>query len=243
MAVSPDGKWLASGSTDRSIRLWELATGRERGRVSEQVDFVLSLSISRDGRRLASGSADTTGLIWDLPALAAGGRRPAKLSPKELDTLWADLAGDDAAAAYRAVWGLANSPAQSVPFLRERLAPAAGADAAKNEHWIKDLDSDEFAVRDKAGTELRKLGELAVPALRRALTGGTSAEVRRQATQMIDASAGISGERLRGLRTVEALEHAGTAEARSVLQALSQGASQARLTQEAKAALDRLGKR
>jgi RNA polymerase sigma factor (sigma-70 family) len=243
VVFSPDGRTLLTAGGDRTIRLWELATGRERGRVSEQVDFVLSLSISRDGRRLASGSADTTGLIWDLPALAAGGRRPAKLSPKELDTLWADLAGDDAAAAYRAVWGLANSPAQSVPFLRERLAPAAGADAAKIEQWIKDLDSDEFAVRDKAGTELRKLGELAVPALRRALTGGTSAEVRRQATLMIDASAGISGERLRGLRTVEALEHAGTAEARSVLQALSQGASQARLTQEAKAALDRLGKR
>jgi RNA polymerase sigma factor (sigma-70 family) len=243
VVFSPDGRTLITAGGDRTIRLWELATGRERGRVSEQVDFVLSLSISRDGRRLASGSADTTGLIWDLPALAAGGRLPAKLSPKDLDALWAGLAGDDAAAAYRAILTLANSPAQSVPFLRERLAPAAGADAGKIEQWIKDLDSDEFAVRDKAGTELRKLGELAVPALRRALTGGTSAEVRRQATQMIDASAGISGERLRGLRAVEALECAGTAEARSLLQALARGAPQARLTLEVKTALDRMYKR
>jgi hypothetical protein len=51
-----------------------------------------------------------------------------------------------------------------------------------------------------------------------------------------------SGEELRGVRAVEALEHIGTAEAREVLQTLADGAP-ARLTREAKASLERLAKR
>src|SRR5262249_10241252 len=132
---------------------------------------------------------------------------------------------------------------QSVPFLRERLAPVAAGNAGKIAQWIKDLDSDEFTVRDKAAGELRQLGEPAVPALRQALTGNPSAEVRRQATPMIEALAAGSGEGLRGLRAVEALENVGSAEARSLLEALARGAPQARLTQEAAAALDRMAKR
>ena len=49
-------------------------------------------------------------------------------------------------------------------------------------------------------------------------------------------------EQLRALRAVEALEHAGTAKARSLLQDLARGAPEARLTREARAALARLAK-
>ena len=52
-----------------------------------------------------------------------------------------------------------------------------------------------------------------------------------------------AGDRLRALRTVAVLEYAGTPEARHVLVALAKGAPAARLTQEAKAALERLAKR
>jgi hypothetical protein len=48
---------------------------------------------------------------------------------------------------------------------------------------------------------------------------------------------------LRALRGIEALEHLGTAEARQVLRAVADGLPEARLTQEAKASLQRLGRR
>jgi WD40 repeat protein len=240
---SPDGRTLVTASPDKTVRLWELATGQERGRFAGHAGYVTSLSFSRDGRRLVSGSDDTTGLVWDVTGRLGGARGPAKLSPKDLDALWADLAGHDAARAYRAVWNLANSPAQSLPFLRERLPPMASADAAQVGQWIKDLDSEAFEVRDRAARELGKLGELALPALHKALDGNPSAEVRRQARQMIEAGTVVSGERLRRLRAVEALEHAGTAEVRALLEALTRGAPEAELTREAKAALVRLARR
>jgi hypothetical protein len=51
------------------------------------------------------------------------------------------------------------------------------------------------------------------------------------------------GERLRAVRAVEALERSASTEARGLLRALAAGVPQARLTREARAALDRLSKR
>ncbi len=53
----------------------------------------------------------------------------------------------------------------------------------------------------------------------------------------------MSPEQLQMLRVMEVLEHIGTAEARQVLAGLAKGAPEARLTQEAKASLERLAKR
>ena len=55
--------------------------------------------------------------------------------------------------------------------------------------------------------------------------------------------AATSPDELRALRAVEVLEHVGTPEARQVLEGLTQGAPEARLTQEAKASLERLARR
>jgi hypothetical protein len=74
------------------------------------------------------------------------------------------------------------------------------------------------------------------------LAKSPSVEVRRRVEKILaklDDSA-PSGGRLRALRTIEALELAGTAEARHLLQNLAAGAPEARLTRNAKAALDRL---
>jgi hypothetical protein len=56
-------------------------------------------------------------------------------------------------------------------------------------------------------------------------------------------ASGASGDSLRMLRAIEVLEHIGTAEARELLQKLVEGAPEARLTREAKAALQRLANR
>lgn len=74
VALSPDGKWLASGGQDQTLRLWETATGKEVFRHEGRQGRILSLAFSRDGARLASAADDTTVLIWSVPALLA--KRP-----------------------------------------------------------------------------------------------------------------------------------------------------------------------
>jgi hypothetical protein len=112
------------------------------------------------------------------------------------------------------------------------------------EQFLADLDSDRFAVRQRAGEELEKFGELAGPAFEKVLAGRPSAEVRRQVEKLAArcAPAGTP-ERLRALRAVEVLEYVGTAEARRLLETLAEGAPEARLTREAKASLERLSRR
>ncbi|MDZ8137469.1 MAG: serine/threonine-protein kinase [Nostoc sp. DedQUE04] len=66
VAISPDGKTLASGSADKTIKLWNLATGKEIRTFTGHSDYVSSVAISPDGRTLASGSADNTIKLWNL---------------------------------------------------------------------------------------------------------------------------------------------------------------------------------
>jgi hypothetical protein len=76
--------------------------------------------------------------------------------------------------------------------------------------------------------------------LQQVLSGQPSAELRRRAETLLDAANELTAEQLRGLRAVEALEHARSVEARQVLQSLAEGAAAARPTREAKSALARL---
>ena len=73
LAFSPDGKILF-GNQDRTIRLWDAATGKERAQVQGHRGAVHTLAVSPDGARLASGSNDGTILLWDLAVIPASGR-------------------------------------------------------------------------------------------------------------------------------------------------------------------------
>ena len=79
---------------------------------------------------------------------------------------------------------------------------------------------------------------------RQALEQATASEVRKRLRDILDVLDGSRhavppSEELRRLRAVVALERAGTAEARAILSELAEGAADARLTREAKAALRR----
>ena len=152
------------------------------------------------------------------------------------------MAGEDAPRAYRAIRALAAAPQRASAWLRERLRPVVAPDPGRVARLLADLDSDNFVAREKATREVQDLGESAGLALRKALAERPSAEVRQRAEQLLaelDAPA-ASPQRLRVLRAIEALEAAGTAEARQVLKTLAGGVAEARVTREAKASLLRL---
>jgi WD40 repeat protein len=60
VAISPDGRTLASGSWDDTIKIWNLATGEQIRTLSGHSDSVWSVAISPNGRTLVSGSGDKT---------------------------------------------------------------------------------------------------------------------------------------------------------------------------------------
>ena len=194
MAFSPDGKTLAVGG-QLGLRLHEAATGKERYRFADVGCDVTSVAFSADSRVVISGQADSTVLLWDAHAGQKAGP-VGKLAPADLQTLWADLAGDDAVRAFRAVGRLAAVPEQAVPFLAERLVAALKADPGRVARLLKDLDSDEFAVRDQASAALALLGKQAEPALRQALESKPSSG-GRDPRQGAAAPAGRAGARRR----------------------------------------------
>ncbi len=156
--------------------------------------------------------------------------------------LWDDLAGEDAAKAHRGVRGLASAHGQAVTLLGERLKPAASVDPRKIKNWIADLESAKFAVRQEATTQLLKVGEQAVPALKKELASVPELETRKRVEDLLNRLTGgvLTTEQLRLVRAVEALERMATPEARKVLQTLAEGAPGTLPTREAQAALSRL---
>jgi hypothetical protein len=170
--------------------------------------------------------------------------KTSPLTARQLDALWADLGGEDAGRGFLALWALAGAPEQAVPYLKERLRPEAVPDARERERIVRlivDLDSDTFAVREKASAELAKVRERAAPALRDALTRKPSAEARKRIEQILGDGKDKAPPpaRQRESRAVLALQHMRTDEARKLLADLAAGAPEARLTREARDALRR----
>jgi hypothetical protein len=66
VAVTPDGRYVLSGSDDRTVRVWELATGREVRRFTGHAGWVRSVAVTPDGKYVVSGSGDNTVRLWEL---------------------------------------------------------------------------------------------------------------------------------------------------------------------------------
>jgi len=251
VAFSPDGALTATAEPGRSIRpvetirVWDAATGEEVGRLSGHVSTVEALAFSPDSKVLASGSCDSTILFWDPWAVIPERKPPPdKLGKDRLSAIWGDLKDEDGIRAYRAIDTLARNPNEAVPFLRQLLPLEPAPDAQVIARLIADLDDDNFATREQASADLARAGPSVGPALRKALTGKTSAEARRRLMELVapldEQMNGPDG--IRTLRAIETLERIGTAEARKVFQELQAGADSS-AAEDAKASLERLARR
>jgi hypothetical protein len=205
---------------------------------------VTALAFSADGKVLATGGTDSAAMLWGVARAFSPAPAAAAIDEDDLQAKWDALAGD-AEKAYQAVFDLAGSPARAAKLLGKHLRPAPTADAKRLKKLIEDLASDDADVARAAAGELEKLGEVAVPALREAAKKAQDVDVRLRLNVLInDATAAMPPpRRLRALRAVQALELAGTREAKEILTRLASGAAENRLTAEAKAALARLAQR
>jgi hypothetical protein len=176
---SPDGRTLATGNHAGVVRLWEIATAKERLRLVGHRGFVNHVLFAPGGKRMVSVGYDSTAVVWDLDKpLRDDSWVASDRTTPSLDRLWSDLASDDATIAYRAIRAFAAIPTMTTPFLDQRLHAVPSPDSKRVERLLADLDDKSPAVREAASAQLSDMGESVAEALQRVLVGRPSVEVR-----------------------------------------------------------------
>jgi WD40 repeat protein len=66
LCFSSDGKFLATGSLDKTAKLWDVVTGKEIRTFFGHTGPVTSVALSSDGKFLLTGSKDSTAILWDV---------------------------------------------------------------------------------------------------------------------------------------------------------------------------------
>jgi dipeptidyl aminopeptidase/acylaminoacyl peptidase len=241
LAVSPDGRLIAVGCPDETIRLFEVLTGKELPPLSGHRGGILTVGFSPDGKTLRSVGTDAKMLVWRIDGpFRAWQPRGEKLAPEVLTALWEGLRGEDPWLNHAILANLAAVPDQTVTFLRERLRPAPQADADRIVKLAADVQNEDYNTRKKALVQLRKLGEAALPALRDAQTQGNT-QILNMLVMRLEAERRGDGPE-QDLMAVDVLARIGTEEARTLLAGLAKGAPAAAITQRAQAAMDSLTK-
>jgi WD40 repeat protein/serine/threonine protein kinase len=124
VAFSPDGQRLASASYDKTVKIWDSATGKELLSLKGHIRQVMSVAFSPDGQRVASGSADSTVRIWDSAtgkelltlkrhardvdsvAFSPDGRRLASVSYDKTVKIWDSVTGEELLSLKSNIWPL-----------------------------------------------------------------------------------------------------------------------------------------
>jgi hypothetical protein len=177
------------------------------------------------------------GLVWDLTA-------PLVAKPASEADAWAALAGTDGRSGLAGVRYFADRPDKAVRYFQDRVRPVPGPDSKQVAKWIAQLGSDDFQERETANKQLAGVADAARSQLSAAAAKAESPEVQnrlRAALAAVGDGKVLTGESLRVVRVVEALEAIGTPAAKELLKTLAGGAPDALLTRTSSAALKRLG--
>jgi WD40 repeat protein len=239
--LAQSGRVLAAASAPDSWCTFDLATGKALHKDPRRVGDCNAVEFAQDGHMLAAGYEDGRLVLWQPPVMPPCPPLPAPVDEVKLRDLWLALASRDAILAYQARWLLSATPKQTLVLLRNELRLAPPDATGHIDMWIAKLDSHSYKEREQAMLKLGQAGELAIPALRKALEQKPSLEVRRRIELLLPKLVGLQPARmLRTLRAIVVLEAIGGEEARAILRELADGAPGASTTEAARAALQRL---
>ena len=252
VTFSPDSRHLATASWDKTVRIWEVATRQQVAVLEGHQDQVCAVAFSADGRQLASGAAgagDTTTIVWNVAAaLFTPQEKLDTLQPAEQTKLLEQLSAENPTLAYAAVGSMIAAPKVALALVAKRIqGEQANAGEAEIRRLLRQLDHDEFRIREEAHRRLLELRTEADALLREALVNSPSAEVRHRVEKILKQPTGniskLTDAQRRWLsRAVLALEQIGTPEAQQQLKLIAAGPAQEQHVQDAIGALKRLGK-
>jgi hypothetical protein len=234
LAVAPDGRLVFCGCADGLIRIVDLLDERRVPPLAGHSGRVEALRFLPDGRLLSFGR-DNRLVTWNpAAALGAKGQFAPAPSPDELVRLWDDLGSDDLGQRNRAKLTLAMSQG-AADALRGRVHAVPPVDSKRITALVAQLASEDYNERRRAAAELRKFGDLALPALRAA----ERTEISGALITNLEADF-PTAEQQRCLEAVEILELIGGEDARTVLAELAKGAAESSLSERAGQALQRV---
>jgi hypothetical protein len=137
---------------------------------------------------------------------------------------------------------LTQDPPQAGALLGRRLAQFPPLDAGRVALLIADLDSNDFAVREKASAELAKYGVLAAGVFHKALARNPSLEVKHRLQQLLTKPLPLPPECVQANRALEVLERLADPGGRQVLEEVVRRLPETWLAYEANATLDRMNR-
>jgi len=155
LANSSDVRWLARADRDNQIHLYD---GRSGERVHSFVGHdgpITSITFAPDHKTLVSACEDSTVLVWDLKGVIDRMPVPKVPDAESLEQAWKEMAGPDAALAYRALGRLVDGGDATVSFFSKRLRAARPVDGERVQKLLTDLSSETFIVRERTTSELK----------------------------------------------------------------------------------------
>lgn len=169
---SPDGKLLATGSSDHSLRLWDTVTGLSAGPPLAHSGWIFSAQFSQDGQRLLTASSDKQARIWDLATMKAivatreHGDQVFSVTFLPGEEMFLASTRDGQITAWDASFGKMIAPARQIPGMIYQLShngPSSRVIASGNSDSIRSFDWKQWIPQSDmplSRDDVRLLGEI-----------------------------------------------------------------------------------